>query len=544
MKGTLKRLALVTVLVACLSATVGVARAWSADVLILSTTVTGGAGSREATTATALGLSVEIASPVQWAAKTTAEFAAYKAIIFGDPTCQVGDTALAPAVANIAVWSPAITGNVIVIGTDPTFHFAAQAGAQTLTNRGINFAAADAGRTGLYATLSCYYHFSPSGTPVPALAMISGGGWTVRGQGANAAHIVASHPALTGLTDALLSNWSNSTHEGFVTWPSAFLPLVINTDIPSTFVAADGTRGAPYIMARGRELTVISDIKLAPLTGSNPVGTTHTLTATVTTSTPSPGTPVVETTVTFRVISGPNTGVTGTGVTNASGQATFTYIGAGGLGQDTIQATFVDARGNTQTSNNVTKDWVLGGDTTKPTCLLTNTGTDATGKKFIEVTVRDTGSGLQSIIVLQSTNANTVVPAFLPGTTDPVIVKSTKIVQTSGSTVRLRVTDVAGNVTECDPVLHVAVRESGKPVTETFTGVPQAESKVTINNGNPGVKNLELNVNGTTFKVTGLKDDAIVNLDISSAMRAGNDNTITVTAHGKPGASAFVVISD
>lgn len=84
------------------------------------------------------------------------------------------------------------------------------------------------------------------------------GSFTVVGQGGCPAdsHIVARHPALTGLTDADLSNWGCSTHEGFVTWPTNFLVLAISKDVLSSFVAPDGTTGAPYIIARGERLAV------------------------------------------------------------------------------------------------------------------------------------------------------------------------------------------------------------------------------------------------------------------------------------------------
>jgi len=189
------------------------------------------------------------------------------------------------------------------------------------------------------------------------LDAFSPGGFTVLGVGCfNDAHIVATHPSLTGITDATLSNWSCSVHEAFDKWPVDFQVLAIARNIGSSFTATDGTVGTPYILARG--VTVISDIKLTPLDDENPVGTSHTVTATVTTDTPSAGTPVVGTTVTFSVIGGPNTGASGTGVTDSSGVATFTYTSNGTEGADFIKATFADSAGRTQTSNTVTKKWV------------------------------------------------------------------------------------------------------------------------------------------------------------------------------------------
>jgi uncharacterized protein DUF4394/HYR domain-containing protein len=78
---------------------------------------------------------------------------------------------------------------------------------------------------------------------------------------------------------------------------------------------------------------------LSPANDSNPVGTSHTVTVTVT----SAGNPVAGQDVAFSIISGPNTGAMGicnppTCVTNASGQVSFTYTSNGTAGTDIIQA--------------------------------------------------------------------------------------------------------------------------------------------------------------------------------------------------------------
>src|SRR5262249_17516853 len=109
-------------------------------VLILSTTVTGGASSLEATDAAALGYNVELVDGDGWTGKTTADFATYKALILGDPICgSVGSTAAAQATT--AVWGPAVTGNVIIVGTDPSYHASSRMGAAQLVQSGIQWAA-------------------------------------------------------------------------------------------------------------------------------------------------------------------------------------------------------------------------------------------------------------------------------------------------------------------------------------------------------------------------------------------------------------------
>lgn len=95
-------------------------------------------------------------------------------------------------------------------------------------------------------------------------------------------------------------------------------------------------------------------IVLGPATATNPVGTSHTVTATVVDVT---GAPIVGKTVTFSITSGPNSPNTGTAVTDATGKATFTYTSNGTPGTDQIQASFVNSQQQTVTSNIVTKVW-------------------------------------------------------------------------------------------------------------------------------------------------------------------------------------------
>ena len=343
------------------------AKAAAGEVVILSTTE----GTGLASAFEAAGKTVVRKTPAEWAAMTAADFDAFDAVVLGDPSCVTGTGPIAAAEANAATWASVVNGNVIVIGTDEVFH--RSAGGQALMNKAAAFVVAQAGKTSAYISLSCYYHDdSPPFDPISPVPVLTGfGTFTVRGVGCfNDSHIVATHPALEGLTDATLSNWSCSVHEAFNDWPLAFEVLAIAEGIDAIFTAPDGSIGTPYILARGVE--VISDIDLAPETDTNPVGTPHTLTATVVTG----GVPVAGTGVTFKVIDGPHVGTTGVAVTNASGIATFSYTGTT-IGTDTIEATFVDSLERTQRSNRVTKEWVAPTPTPTPTTTPTPTPTQA-----------------------------------------------------------------------------------------------------------------------------------------------------------------------
>lgn len=181
-------------------------------------------------------------------------------------------------------------------------------------------------------------------------------------------------------------------------------------------------------------------------------------------------------------------------------------------------------------------------DAAKPRCPITTN--DPGPPARIEVTIQDTGTGLAEILVTKSENADTVVPPFTVGTTDPVILTATKIDQSKRARVEARVTDLAGNVAICDPILLMVVRETGESLTDSMTDVPRVEDKVTITNGSPGVATLEIRVNGKKFKASGLKDGEELTIDISSAMVPGDNNVVSFKVTGKPGGTANVMIWD
>ncbi len=243
------------------------------SVLILDTTDGGSAYSTEAT---AQGFTAVVETAANWATYTQADFESFRAIILGDPTCG-SVSAISAAEANRATWSAAVgAGPKLFVGTDEQFHFG-QGGSQLISS-GIAFVTSEAGETGLYISLSCYYHGTPTDTPVPVLDQF--GSFTV-GEAPGCfddAHIVASHPALSGTTDASLSNWGCSVHEVFNSFPgTGFVPLAIAEGVAGVgeMSFGDGTRGIPYILASGagivpvgaQQIPALSPWALAALAG-------------------------------------------------------------------------------------------------------------------------------------------------------------------------------------------------------------------------------------------------------------------------------------
>jgi hypothetical protein len=192
-------------------------------------------------------------------------------------------------------------------------------------------------------------------------------------------------------------------------------------------------------------------IALNPPSATNPVGTSHTVTASVKdqAGTPQPGVPV-----TFEITSGPNAGGTGTCSpancqTPANGEVTFTYSDTGGAGTDNLRACFT--RNSQQVcSATVTKTWqAASGDTTAPTCRVTAVRRGGpNGHDEQDVTVTDAGSGIASFSNFLITNGTITPPAFTPGA-HTVVLTAVKAVQGQKTAWSFDVTDVAGNKRHC-----------------------------------------------------------------------------------------------
>ena len=182
------------------------AQATNGKVLIIDTTLDTGVSFNEVNAAAAAGRGADVVTATQWAAMTTAAFANYDAIVFADNTCEGDDaTVLAAPMANLSTWAAAVTGNVIVHTFDSTDHGDPSgddtAGARALTTQGIAFATAQAGKTGMYLSSSCY-----DGTAWTSLLDGISNGWSRTTPNANVMHVVGSTPALAASTDATLSN--------------------------------------------------------------------------------------------------------------------------------------------------------------------------------------------------------------------------------------------------------------------------------------------------------------------------------------------------
>lgn len=264
-----------------------------------------------------------------------------------------------------------------------------------------------------------------------------------------------------------------------------------------------------------------------------------------TTATPSPGPTNGWSNGTIAVTLAASDGPNGPGVAkteyNLDGAGWSPYsspVSIGSDGSHTLLYHSTDVAGNQEAD----KSLAVKIDSTPPSCDLT--AVIAGPPKQLQITVLDTGSGLQSVAATTLDNATLDggTPAgWTAGTTGPVVFTATKTNQALGARVALLVTDVAGNQTACDPV-SVTLKGDGKQAESvSFKDIAQEENQVTITNGTPGLTQVRIAVNGKEFGVE-LENGEKRMVDISRALQAGDTNSITLTYRGPTGSTADVLI--
>jgi len=142
------------------------------------------------------------------------------------------------------------------------------------------------------------------------------------------------------------------------------------TDNPSNndniFFGALEVRGGAAVIGEG--------ITISPTSGTNSIGESHTVTASVQNE---HGEPIEGATVHFAITSGPNEGETGEAVTSSSGKAQFTYSSSK-EGTDHIVAYFTDTQNAKAESNEVSETWTAETTTETTTTPTTTTTTPTT----------------------------------------------------------------------------------------------------------------------------------------------------------------------
>jgi uncharacterized repeat protein (TIGR01451 family) len=347
--------------------------------LVLDSSVSGGASSPEATRATTLGFTVTVVNDATWGAMTAAQFADYQLIVVGDATCDslpqaVSQNAKALADAVMArAGGNTKAGNRILVGTDPVYHYGQ--GGNKVVDMGIDFAGVQEGASGLYLDFTCGdSDYDSSGVPdgqeklLPLLSVAPSPVWTQNEDPpcGGAVSLISNAAQFSSLKTSDIQGWECSVHETFPTFPTDWSALAIATDTTTKPTCGNDVDtgeakcGEAYLLIAGSGIvSEAPNLSLTPTTATNPVGTPHTVTASVTNTN---GTPRSDVLVEF-VVTGANSGATGTCApsdckTDGTGKVTFTYTGTK-EGDDTINAA-ITVDGSRQTAT-ASKTWTAGG---------------------------------------------------------------------------------------------------------------------------------------------------------------------------------------
>ena len=106
------------------------------------------------------------------------------------------------------------------------------------------------------------------------------------------------------------------------------------------------------------------------------------------------------------------------------------------------------------------------------------------------------------------------------------------------------VLDTCGRGMSFDPLIATIEIPSAGIVQQRFEGLLSAERYLRIVNGSPGLRWLEINLNGRCFQADALTDGLVLAADLGAAMLEGDQNVVLITAAGEPGSSALVTLTD
>jgi len=364
----------------------------------------------------------------------------------------------------------------------------------------------------------------------------------------------------------------------------AAITAVKGVAITPVTLTGTGGAGGPYTFSATGLPAGLSISSSGTISGTPTVGGTFNYTVTITDKNGNHGTsnctvtvtvPPTATCVAINAIKGVAiVPVTLTGTGGAGGPYTFTATGLpAGLvisssgtisgtptayGTFTYTVTIKDKNGNKGYINCTVV--VAPPDTTAPVCSVYANASPA------YMTYQDGGSGIVRLDVITNLNTNykvTVSPApagttysgstsnglamptgtvikFPTGITGLIKVSAVRVSTSKSSQLTVKATDGAGKTVTCDPVETTVMKLKNDNGDQTFNNLPYEEHFVTVENG--GLRALEIIVNGTVFKMKRLDDDEKRTIDVSSAMKHNNKNTITLSPKGKKGETADVTI--
>ncbi|MCX6693077.1 MAG: PEGA domain-containing protein, partial [Methanomicrobiales archaeon] len=198
--------------------------------------------------------------------------------------------------------------------------------------------------------------------------------------------------------------WTNIS--GF----AAFSYIGLNTGTDTVKVTYTGNRAVEIISNTSVKVWYTgAQLSVSPPSATNPVGTSHTIVATL--KYPD-GTPLSDEPLTFTIVSGPNTGRTEDAWTNISGSAAFSYTGTS-AGTDTVKVTYTGDRAVEIISNTSVKVWISSTDVTITNITPSSGREDGNGPLnppvFWDPAIVGTGFQVGAVVKLQKEGETDII---------------------------------------------------------------------------------------------------------------------------------------
>ena len=128
--------------------------------------------------------------------------------------------------------------------------------------------------------------------------------------------------------------------------------------------------------------------------------------------------------------------------------------------------------------------------------------------------------------------------------TKKVVLWAAKVDGSATAVVNALAINTCGYGKNFDPVFTTLGITSGDQVQQRFEGILSAERYLQVLNGTPGLRWLEVNLNGRIYRLDPLTNGQTVAADLVDAMLEGENNVVILTGGGEVGASAVVTITD
>jgi hypothetical protein len=162
---------------------------------------------------------------------------------------------------------------------------------------------------------------------------------------------------------------------------------------------------------------------------------------------------------------------------------------------------------------------------------------------MVNCAITGTAYNLAGGILQSGLSVTANIRTTLPENTTRVELVAAKLA-TGPATVNVIALDTCGLGKSFDPVITQLKVTSGNLVEQRFTGLLAAEHYLQVINATPGLRWLEVTMNGSKFRLDPLSDGQTVSADLAAAMLEGDRNVVVLRGGGAVGASAYVLITD